>query len=80
MGDCVESLADGPESFAEEASAPRGAHPWLRGWAVPCAGAAGAGGNRLGPAWGSPGHPSQGLARQHPCAASTLTGKPSKEA
>ena len=50
-------LAPGQRLALSRPGFPRGACPWLRGWAGPCAGATGASGNRLGPARGSPGRP-----------------------
>ena len=54
------ALAAGQRFALSYPGFPRGARPWLRGSAVPCGGAAGAGWNRLCPARGSPGRFSQG--------------------
>jgi len=55
------ALAAGQRFALSPPGFPRDARPWLQGWAVPCGGAAGARGNRLGLAQGSPGRPLQGL-------------------
>ncbi|XP_014796320.1 PREDICTED: U1 small nuclear ribonucleoprotein C-like isoform X1 [Calidris pugnax] len=62
------ALAAGQRFALSEPGFPRGARPWLRGSAVPCGGAVGAGWNRLCPARGSPGPAPQGpphTARPH---------------